>query len=69
MNNLRKVRRAADKSQLWLMGRSGIHFSVISKFEHGWLEPTEKQKKRLAKALGVAVESLFPLSEGKDEKK
>ena len=67
MNNLRKLRRAADKSQLWLMKRTGIHFSIISKFEHGWLEPSERQKKRLARALSVSVESLFPESSAKDE--
>lgn len=69
MNNLRKLRRAADRSQVWLWKRTGIHFSMISMIERGWQRPTEKQKKKLAKALGVTVESLFPESTAKDEKR
>ncbi len=61
-NNLRKVRRAKDRTQLWLMRRTGIYFATISRIEQGWLKPSQKQKRRLAKALGVTVRSLFPNS-------
>lgn len=69
MNNLRKARRTADRSQLWLMKKTGIYFATISKIERGWLNASENQKKKLAKALGVTVESLFPESTAKDEKR
>ena len=59
MNNLRKARLAADKSQLWLMRKTGIYFYTISRIERGWLEPTAEQKIKLAKALGVKTSWLF----------
>jgi len=62
MNNLRKARLAADRSQLWLMKKTGIYFATISRIERGWLKPSEKQKRKLGKALGVTVASLFPES-------
>lgn len=59
MNNLRKARLRADKSQLQLMKETGIYFATISRIENGWLKPSDKQKKRLAKALKVKPEWLF----------
>ena len=60
MNNLRKARLTIDKSQLQLMKETGIFFSTISRIENGWLKPSDKQKKKLAKALKVEQEWLFP---------
>jgi transcriptional regulator with XRE-family HTH domain len=60
MNNLRRERLRADKSQLKLMAETKIHFSVISRIERGWSEPSEEQKRVLAKALRVSVKRLFP---------
>lgn len=60
MNNLRKARLKADKSQLQLMKETGIYFATISRIENGWLEPKDEQKKKLAKALGVEEDWLFP---------
>ena len=60
MNNLRKARLRADKSQLQLMKETGIYFATISRIENGWLEPTSKRKKELAKALKVDPDWLFP---------
>ena len=60
MNNLRKARLKADKSQLKLMKETGIYFATISRIENGWLEPTIKQKRKLAKALKVDPDWLFP---------
>ncbi|MCK4859461.1 MAG: helix-turn-helix transcriptional regulator [Candidatus Omnitrophica bacterium] len=60
MNNLRKARLKADKSQLKLMKETGIYFATISRIENGWLEPTSKQKRKLAKALKVDSDWLFP---------
>ncbi len=55
MNNLRKARLKADKSQHQLMQETGIIYSTISRIERGWLNPTDEQKERLAKALKGAV--------------
>ena len=60
MNNLRKARLTIDKSQLQLMKETGIYFATISRIENGWLEPTSKQKNKLAKALKVKPGWLFP---------
>jgi transcriptional regulator with XRE-family HTH domain len=60
MNNLRKARLVADKSQLQLMKETGIYFATISRIERGWLYPTEEQKDKLAKALGRKKKWLFP---------
>lgn len=63
MSNLRKARLRVDISQLELMKRSKIHYSVISKIERGWFNATKKQKKLLAEALGVDPNWLFPPEE------
>jgi len=63
MNNLRKARLNNDKSQLKLMMETGIYFSTISRIERGWLKPTDEQKEKLAKALGVKKDWLFPKNE------
>jgi len=60
MNRLRKARRERDVSQLQLMKETGIYFSTISRIERGWLTPTEEQKQKLAYALGVPKDWLFP---------
>lgn len=60
MNNLRKARLKADKTQLQLMKETGIYFATISKIERGWLKPSEEQKEKLAKALRVKKDWLFP---------
>ena len=68
MNNLRKARLKADKSQLKLMKETGIYFATISRIENGWLEPTSKQRKKLAKALSVKEDWLFPEENNDDAK-
>jgi len=60
MNNLRKARLKADKSQLQLMKETGIYFATISRIENGWLKPKSEQKRKLAKALKVRPAWLFP---------
>jgi len=61
MNKLREARLRADKSQLQLMKETGIYFATISRIERGWLRPTEEQKAKLAKALKVDKNWLFPI--------
>ena len=60
MNRLRKARLKVDKSQLQLMKETGIYYATISRIEQGWLKPSEKQKKKLADALNVKINWLFP---------
>lgn len=50
----------ADKTQLQLMVETGIYFATISRIERGWLHPTEDQKAKLAFALRVSKNWLFP---------
>ena len=64
MNNLRRVRLMADKSQLQLMKETGIYFTTLSRIERGWLKPSDEQKKKLAKALKVEPDWLFSDSNG-----
>lgn len=66
MSKLRKARLRVDISQLELMKRSGIHYSVISKIEKGWFDATEEQKKKLSEALEIDSNLLF--SSNKEEK-
>jgi len=60
MNRLREARLKVDKSQLQLMKETGIYYATISRIEQGWLKPSEKQKKKLADALNVKINWLFP---------
>ena len=58
-NKLRGVRFFSGKSQAQLWVETGVHFSTISRIENGYLEPTKKQRERLAEALGVDADWLF----------
>jgi len=60
MNKLRQARLKIDMSQLELMKKTKIYFSTISRIERGWLKPSEEQKKKLADALNVKINWLFP---------
>jgi transcriptional regulator with XRE-family HTH domain len=60
MNRL-KVRRAEVRmSQFSLRLKTGINQSKLSFFENDLIEPTKDEKVKLAEALGVNVEELFP---------
>jgi len=37
-----------------------IHYTTISRIECGYIEPTEKQKNKIAQALNVDPDWLFP---------
>ena len=62
-NRLKEARFFAEKPQIKLWLETGIHYSTISRIECGYIEPTEKQKMKLAKALGVKKDWLFPENE------
>jgi len=59
-NRLKEVRFFAKKPQIKLWLETGIHYSTISRLECGYIQPTEEQKRKLAKALGVKKDWLFP---------
>jgi len=59
-NLLREARFKARVPQIRLWLETGIHYSTISRIECGYIKPTELQKKKLAEALGVEQEWLFP---------
>lgn len=57
---LTEARFFANKPQIQLWIETGIHYSTISRIECGYIKPSEEQKKKLAKALGVKKDWLFP---------
>lgn len=59
-NRLNEARFFAKKPQIQLWLETGIHYSTISRIECGYLSPSEEQKEKLAKALKVNVDWLFP---------
>jgi len=60
-NNLKEARFFAKKAQAQLWIETSIHYSTISRIECGYITPTEQQKKKLARALSVEVDWLFPV--------
>ena len=58
-NRLTEARFFSKKPQIQLWVETGIHYSTISRIECGYIQPTEEQKKKLAKALGVKKDWLF----------
>lgn len=59
-NRLKEARFFAKKPQIQLWLETGIHYSTISRIECGYIEPIDEQKEKLAKALGVKSDWLFP---------
>lgn len=59
-NRLKEARFFAKKPQARLWLETGVHYATISRIECGYIKPTEEQKKKLAKALKVKPEWLFP---------
>ena len=59
-NRLKEARFFARMPQIKLWLETGIHYSTISRIECGYIQPTEEQKKKLAKVLEVKEDWLFP---------
>ena len=59
-NNLKEIRKEKGVSQVKLSRLTLIAPSDISRIENGWLKPYPGWRKRLAEALGVAEDKLFP---------
>lgn len=62
-NRLTEARFFANKPQIQLWVETGIHYSTISRIECGYIKPTENQKIKLARALGVKKNWLFSENE------
>lgn len=60
INRLREFRVKADKSQIELSRETGVAQATISNIESGNRTPSYLTRQRLAKALDVAVEEIFP---------
>lgn len=63
MNRLRVIRAEKRISQFLLRLQTGISTSKISLIENSLLQPTQEEKSKIAKALGVDVGDIF-LDEG-----
>lgn len=59
LSNLKRARVLQGKTQDDLMIETGIDQGLISRFENNYKEPTEDQKKKLARALKTTVKELF----------
>lgn len=59
ISKLKKTRLLKGKSQYHLEQMTGIHQSRISLIESGYRNPTQEQKNKLAKALGINEKRLF----------
>ena len=59
-NRLKEARFFAKKPQIKLWLETDIHCSTISRIECGYIKPTKDQKRKLARALGVKADWLFP---------
>ena len=55
------LRRQMGLSQFGLSLRARVHPSTISRIESGHYRPYPAEAKRLARALGVSAEDLFPV--------
>ena len=60
-NRLRVLRAERRMTQMLLARRSRINVTRLSHIENDVLDPTDVERARLAKALGVELAEAFPL--------
>lgn len=53
----------SGKNQIAIAREAEIQESKLSKIVNGYVQPTEEEKERIAKALDYPVESLFKVNE------
>ena len=63
LTRLRRERILRQMSLYDVRGRSGISVSKLSLIERGIEQPNEDEKHRLARALGLRLQDLFPIEE------
>jgi transcriptional regulator with XRE-family HTH domain len=66
-NHLRVVRAQKRKTQFELAYRTGINQARISYIDNERVRTTAKERKKLARALGVSIGDLFPTFTHEDE--
>lgn len=59
-SNIAEHRRRRDLTQTELGQLVGVHFTTVSKWELGKVEPTRHHKAAVAKALRTTTARLFP---------
>jgi transcriptional regulator with XRE-family HTH domain len=62
-NRLRVLRAERRMTQFKTAQRAGLQPSRLSLIENGHVEPTEAERLKLARALGVEVTAAFPVPE------
>jgi len=60
MNRLKQVRQEKGFTQFQLAKMADVHPIDISRIERGVIRPYPNWRKRIAKALGVSEDVLFP---------
>lgn len=63
MNRMKVVRAEKRVTQFELRNKTGINATKISFVENGLIEATQEEKTKLAGALGVTVDEVFPRAE------
>lgn len=63
MSSLRDVRKKLGVTKWKLALLSGLNWKTIHRIENGEHIPYEKTKEKIAKALGVPVEDVFPVKD------
>ncbi len=61
--NLKVARASRGFSQYELAFKTGICQTMLSLFERGYYQPTQEQAQRIARALEVQVDQIFPAEE------
>ena len=60
MSKLRMVRKEKGLSMTELAKQAQVNYSSLSRWEKDWCIPTKQTAEKLAIALGVLVEEIFP---------
>ena len=67
-NNLKHYRQKRGMTQARLAGVAGISVQALQFLEYGHFKPRHATAQKLAKALGVPAETLFPVEGSGKEK-
>ena len=67
MKHLKTVRIISGLTQADLAKLSGVERTVLSRAERGYYPLKEKDKQKIARALGLSVKVIFPVEEANHE--
>ena len=65
--NIKRIREIKNITQEQLSNSTGLHISLISKYERGLVDPTADSIYKIVKALGVPFDYLFDYDIALDE--